>query len=273
MTEGPEATYQANYVAKYFKHKRLRNMSIRGGRYKTHNQPKEMKEFQKQLPMKLLDVYKKGKVIFFLFEDNWVMIAKMGMTGWFSKPESKSLHQADPNIVFHFQNGDLNFTDFRNFGTLTFTQDPMKVYMELNALAPDILDPTTTPATVYKRIEILELIKKQPSMTLDTALMDQTLLLSGIGNILKSELLYDAKLSPKRTLKSLTQENWKQLIFSARKVSKRVLENLETDSADIESYFRLHAIYQKEQDPKGNPVKQFTSKDGRTTFWVPEVQS
>jgi len=270
MTEGPEATHLAKYIAKNFKNKRLRKMSIIGGRYKRHGLPKEMKEFQEALPMKLQDVYKKGKVIFFLFENNWCMISRMGMVGWFAKRGDDKIHESDPNIVFDFENGELEYFDFRNFGTLTFTQDPIKIYSQIDGIAPDILDNEVTTGTIDARLD--ELVKKKPNMTLEELLMDQSLFISGVGNIIKSEALYDAKLSPRRTVKEMNKEDWHKLFRSTRKISKRVSKFLESRGLDFDGYFKLHAIYQQERDPRGYLVKTHKAKDGRTTFWVPEVQ-
>jgi formamidopyrimidine-DNA glycosylase len=270
MTEGPEATHLAKFIAKNFKNKRLRKMSIVGGRYKRHGLPKEMKEFQAALPMKLLDVYKKGKVIFFLFENNWCMISRMGMVGWFSKPGEDKIHKSDPNIVFEFENGELHYFDFRNFGTLVFTQDPMEIYSQIDGIAPDVLDNKVTMGEIEYRVH--ELVKKKPNMPLEELLMDQSLLISGIGNIIKSEVLYDAKISPKRTVKEMSKDDWDRLFHSAKKVSKKIYKFLETRGLDFNGYFKLHTVYKQERDPHGHLVKTHKAKDGRTTFWVPEVQ-
>ena len=261
MTEGPEATYLAHYIATYFKNKRLKKVTIRDGRYKHHGPPKNMKRFQKALPMKLLDVYKKGKVIFFLFEHNWCMIAKMGMVGWFSKTD------AHANVIFHFENTDLYFSDFRNFGTLTFTDDPLLIMAEIDAIAPDILDDHTTWASFSHHLHAHPPL----NTSLELFLMEQGQFLSGIGNIIKSEILYDARLAPHRTVESMKKEEWHRLFTSAKKISKKIQHHLEKHGWD-DSYFQLHTIYQKEKDPHGFTVKTRKAKDGRTTFWVPELQ-
>uniref|UniRef100_A0A6C0KR68 Formamidopyrimidine-DNA glycosylase catalytic domain-containing protein n=1 Tax=viral metagenome TaxID=1070528 RepID=A0A6C0KR68_9ZZZZ len=266
MTEGPEATYLAHYIATYFKNKRLKQVSIRGGRYKHHGPPKGLRQFP--LPLRLLDVHKKGKVIFFLFEHQWCMIAKMGMVGWFSKPEEKGLFQSHPNVIFHFENGDLHFFDFRNFGTLTFTDNPIKIVSELDAIAPDIHD--TSPSALEQRVH--DIVEHYPHETLEIALMNQERLFSGIGNIIKSELLYHAKLSPKRPLSSLSKKEWHRLILSSKKVYNTILNYLYHKGLDFNGYFDLHNVYQKEKDPNGLRVISYKVKDGRTTFWVPSIQ-
>ncbi len=258
----------ARYIRRHFLKKQLRGVSIRGGRYKNHGPPAGFRAFKAALPLRLIDVHKKGKVLFLLFESNWCLIAKMGMVGWFSKADDKFLHESEPNVVFQFAGGnDLNFYDFRNFGTLTFTQEIPEIVAQLDAIAPDILDPRVRFPAVYERTEGLAGSKR-----IEELLMDQTAVMSGIGNIIKSELLYDAQISPKRTVGDLTKAEWHRIFLSGRKIARRVLQNLERDGWSINSYEALHAVYQRKTDPAGNPVVTYTAADGRATFWVPAVQ-
>lgn len=273
MTEGPETTYLAAYISKYFKHKRLRAVQIQSGRYKRHGAPVGFRSFMGALPLRLLNVVKKGKLLCLIFEQKWHLLVRLGMTGWFSKPEDEPIFASNPHIIFEFQHTDLEFFDFRNFGTLLFTQDVEIVEAELNRLAPDILDSSSTATRLVHHIRTMDMTAKQLGMTLDEALMDQTFLISGIGNIIKSELLYNAAISPLRTVESLKKEEWLRLFHSARIVSKKVLSHLEKKELDWDSYFSMHAVYQKKKDPAGHPVVSYKGSDDRTTYWVPLVQS
>ena len=77
MTEGPEASYLANYISKRFLKKRLRSIKIVAGRYKTHGPPTGFREFTKSLHVgdgvRLVEIYKKGKVIFLLFAKEFML--------------------------------------------------------------------------------------------------------------------------------------------------------------------------------------------------------
>jgi formamidopyrimidine-DNA glycosylase len=106
--------------------------------------------------------------------------------------------------------------------------------------------------------------------SLDVILMDQKMLVSGIGNIIKSEMLYDAKISPKRKGKEVSDQEWKRILQSGKRISKKVLSNLEKEKDEFQGILR---VYEMEKDPKGNPVSDFRSKDGRSTYWVPNIQN
>ena len=278
MTEGPEATFLAEMIHQYFRGKQLRRIRILGGRYKTHGPGKGFAAFQRTLPRVLTDVYKKGKVIFLIFggdslkkQTSWTIVVKMGMTGWFTRGkeeiEGRPLFRSSPNVSFEFEHDDLHFFDFRNFGTLTFTNDVLDVVEEMDRLAPDVLNPYTTYEDIRSRVPLV-----RGQMSIAEVLMDQTLLMSGIGNILKSELLYDAGISPRRAVKDIEEKEWPVIISSAKKVSKETLAVLQRRQGSTrEEYDAIRRIYDKTVDPHGHHVQSYSSK-GRTTYYVPEVQ-
>lgn len=272
MTEGPEASYLAEYINKFFKNKQLRKIIINAGRYKHHGPPQNFNKFKEKLPLKLIDVYKKGKVIFLFFEDNWCIIVKLGMSGWFSKREDRPELMKNHNITFEFENEDLLFTDFRNFGTLTFTNNISNVIQEINKIAPDILDNSTTFKTIKKRIEFLKSDDAVQNILIEDALMDQMLFFSGIGNIIKSEVLYDAKIPPTLKIKNISENDWNLIYNSSKKISNKILRYLNKKGFDLDGYYNLHKVYKKDFDIYGNKIETRISKYGRKTYWVPEIQ-
>lgn len=261
MVEGPQVSYLAKQILRRFKNKTLQNAEIKKGRYKKHNL-KGWKEFRNDFPLRLKDVYKKGKVLFLFFDKGWTMIVRFGMTGWFYFDQK----EVDGDIIFNFDQGkQFIFFDQRHFGTITLTKDTNQVMKELEDIAPDILDKNILYADIKERIQDIN-----SNFTLDKVLMDQKLLLSGIGNIIKSEIMYDAKVSPKHKIKEITDREWKRIFSSARKITKKVYDEIENNSSN--EFAKIQKIYQQEKDPKGNKVERFQSSDGRVTFWVPELQ-
>jgi formamidopyrimidine-DNA glycosylase len=272
MTEGPEASFLAQYIYRRFKNKKLKHIVINDGRYKTHGPPHNFKQFNIMLPLKLTSIYKKGKVIFLIFENNWTIIVKFGMSGWFYTETDKPDIIKEPNITFEFENKNLYFTDFRNFGTLTFTGDIPFIVNQIDKLAPDILNNKTTFECILSRVNYLKDNNKNQTMAIEDALMEQTLIMSGIGNIIKSEVLYDSKIAPTRELKDLSEKDWRIIFYSAKRISKKILHHLDLRGLDLEEYYKLRMVYQKDFDSYGNKIHSHHSKLGRKTFWVPEIQ-
>ena len=265
MTEGPEATHLANYISKRFLKKKIRSIKILAGRYKTHGPPHGLNAFLKALPARLVEVIKKGKVLFLIFDNGWTLIAKMGMVGWMYAEGDTPFRKSDAHVVFDFEGGDLIFSDFRNFGTLNFTNNPVEVVEEIEHIAPDILD--TNFGEVQKRIS-----NQKASDRIEDVLMDQTGLFSGIGNIIKSEALYAARISPKRHLSQLTKANLRAIFMAAKSYSRRVVQILDTAKVHSEEYQALQKVYQRTEDPQGRRITSYKSASGRTTFYVPGWQ-
>jgi DNA-formamidopyrimidine glycosylase len=269
MPESPEVLHLTEIIQNKIKNKYLESVKILKGRYITHGPPDNFKEFTKQLPMKCLAVQKKGKVIFIYFENNWCLISKLGMSGWwFFEDEAPEWLPKYENVIFQFKNIKLIFTDFRNFGTLKFTNDKNVIEYEINKLAPDITDDKTTFKILLNRVNNLS--KSQYNQLLEDIIIDQKILLSGIGNYLKAEILYDAKINPLRKVKSLNDDEWKQIFNSTKKIIKKMLKALKSNDPD--KYMDSMKIYSRKIDPLGNKIKTHKTKTGRTTYYVSQIQ-
>lgn len=107
-------------------------------------------------------------------------------------------------------------------------------------------------------------------------LMEQSLI-AGIGNYLRSEILYYAGVHPYRIVLSLTAEEWDRIRICSHKI---VLLSYSYGGFTIESFISPDgargmypaAVYGRTHDPYGNPVVTSKGKDGRTSHWVPAIQ-
>ena len=267
MPEGPEAAYVAAVLQKEFADRELRSVKFIKGRYVNHGPPAHFSEFHKALPLKLESVDKKGKVIFFRFSDGWTMISRLGMTGWWYSPSNVPGWRADVRSV-EFDFGAqrvLVYSDPRSYGTLTFTKNPQK---DMDDLAPDIMDASTNWMLFSTRIS--GIVKHSPSIPIEELLVDQKRLVSGIGNYLKSEIMYAAKIAPMRVISKITESEWRLLFKESKRICKAMTRALVSKSED--AYEAQMSVYGKKQDPHGNDVKTYSNKAKRTVHWVPEIQ-
>ena len=104
-------------------------------------------------------------------------------------------------------------------------------------------------------------------------------LIGGIGNYIKSEVMYRARISPNRLVKSLSDEEFSALNRETREV---VGSSFRSGGATILTYstfegdkgefpFFFH-VYGREKCINGFDVQRFVSNEGRMTHWVPELQ-
>ena len=270
MPEGPEAAYISSFINKEFVNKTLNKVNILKGRYINHGPPKNYNNFVSALPLKLLNVEKKGKVIFIYFDNDWYIISKLGMSGWWYSNNKPAWRSEFKSVVFEFNNTNdaLIYSDPRSYGTLTFTQDTNLIHDELEQLAPDIISKRTTVKVFLSKAQLITI--KKPHMPLEELLADQKLLISGIGNYLKSEIMYTCKIAPMRKLVNISDEEWKNIYKNAKKISNYMSKALA--SKKIDAYESKMNVYNKKQDPRGNTIETYKNKNGRTVHWVPQIQ-
>ena len=280
MPEVAEVALTAQILEKYFLGSKLKKIEYVGGRY-MRGSPDGYDEFILDLPMKVTSVNSVGKFMWFeLSRKNktWYIWNTFGLTGMWSLYEPKYL-----KAKFTFSNGLVAyFSDMRNFGTFKYSSDKKALDKKIKELSPDLLkcdDFNINVVLKYKK----KLVK---------ILMDQKAVGSGIGNYLVAEILYRAKLSPHRLGSSLTKAELEKLKYSIKYTIKLAytknhigyMINLEEESDNIErkNYhpdiklkpkdFQFK-VYGQKVDKKGNPVKPDKIIDGRTTYWVPDVQN
>ena len=82
----------------------------------------------------------------------------------------------------------------------------------LSRLGPDLLAPVFDAAEAARRL------RSRPERALDEALLDQRTL-AGVGNVFKSEILFEAGLHPERTVASLSDADLAALLL----ISERLL--------------------------------------------------
>ncbi len=264
MPEAPEVAYLTHYLHTHVKGKRISSVNIAKGRYVTHGAPDHFHAFVNDLPMTLQKVEKKGKVILLHFSKGWHIVSKLGLTGWWYVSGSQpNWLKGSHNIEFTFgAHKSLMYHDTLSYGTLTFTQSAEFVHKQMERLAPDVS--TIRLEQLLDRIENKHMSQKQ----MEDVLLDQTAIVSGIGNYMRSEILYEAKISPKRRIDSLSKPDWIRFLEAAQKVHRRSLQAMQKDR-----YKDAMQVYKRKEDVKGNVVEKYTSpRNHRTVYWVPSLQ-
>ena len=268
MPEGPEVKTITDDLAKKISNKQLLNIEILGGRYKKNGNPEKFDTFVDLLPTKITDVKCKGKFIWFEAKNGWTIWNTLGMSGgWKLVPSKHS------DVKFVFEDITIWFTDQRHFGTLKFSDNSLDLDRKLSSLGPDLLSDDSLTKTQF-----IDIINKYPSKALPKILMDQKIF-SGIGNYLKSEILYASKISPLRLVNTLSDlelsnlfKNSKEIIRLSYLYKGATIRNY-SDLSNNDGQFTFEfKVYNKKKDSYGYVVLKTKTNDGRTTHWVAEVQ-
>jgi formamidopyrimidine-DNA glycosylase len=276
MPEGPEVMVLTKTLNNLVKNKTLTKIKIlSGGKYEDKS-PKNYIAFTKELPLKILSVKNKGKLMYWEFSNGMFMVNHLNMTGIWTIGE-KLKHSAlefKINNKINKDNKDnkdneliLYYIDIRRFGRIEFTYD--KKF--LNDLGPDVF---------YLDLkEFIKIAKTKPRTNITKFLMDQKNI-SGIGNYLKSEILYEAKISPHKNVEDLSEIELKNIYDAIKKIIKISLDwkgmsmkdfkDIDGTKGEFQNFLK---VYNLKKDINGNIIKKEKTKDGRSTYWVPILQT
>ena len=299
MPEGPEVIISTQYLNKKLKNKKITNINVISGRY-THQKLQGI-NLLKNKNLSVKKVNSKGKFIWFDIDDvdnnqKLYLMNTLGMTGLWSFNEEKSNRV---KITIETKTGktkELYFTDARNFGTIDITSDKKVLDKRLDKLSPDILRSNITDERLLKLSEQY-ISKSRANKNVVKVLMNQNAIVSGIGNYLVAEILYDAKISPYTNMDELSKDRLKKLVHSMRKITKMAYyDNITGYMVNFKGFMNNHPkdihngmfpnylpdiagkkfrfnVYQQEKDSKGNIVQRDEIVKGRTIHWVPSVQT
>ncbi len=270
MPEGPECHSIAISLNELLKSKNIKNIVITGGRYEKHGPPSGFVEFCQTLidePVVIEDVLVKGKLIYWVFSNDFVMLNTLGMSGCWT---TNCYKHCDVRVDYD-ENKKIWFRDQRHFGTIKFIHKS-KLGKKLESLGCDVLtDEFTETQWQY-------LCERYNNKTLPALIMNQKRV-SGIGNYLKCEVLYAAKISPFRKVKDMSAEElmevykYMKIIPLASLKAKGVsIRDYNLPGGEVGNYQFSLKVYNKNKDSLGSIVKRVQTEDKRTTHWVPAVQ-
>ena len=274
MPEGPEVKRIVDRLQEELVGQPLISVTIIGGRYKKHGAPQGYTEFVERLPAKIVDVQCKGKFIYWTMDNGFIIFHTLGMSGTWRIQNKSPKHG---RLSFERDDGKLiHYKDYRRFGTFKVL-NPEISKQELSkklekALGPDILNEEVSFDLWAERF------RKVNHYNVTKAMMHQKVV-AGIGNYIKAEALYIAKISPHRFVHELNDEELKRLYdaslwvikasYDARGATIRDYELPDGTKGDYKFRFK---VYSQRKDPLGYRVIKEATADGRTTHWVAEVQ-
>lgn len=214
-----------------------------------------------------------GKKIIFIFE-TFSFISSCLMDGrWkFEKGNGKIIIE----MLFRDKNNNeikVYYEDSSNRGFFSIVDKNSDNFSHiLKDVGPDYMNEDVDFEMFYEKISRPRISNKQ----IQDFLMDQKEF-SGIGNYLKSEILYGAKILPTRELSSISHNKFKKLF---KKIKKIMYESYRCGGLTIATYKSPSGkigtfepkVYSKDEDELGNKVLTILDRNKRKTYFVPEIQ-
>jgi formamidopyrimidine-DNA glycosylase len=188
-----------------------------------------------------------------------------GMTGWFSFYRSEAARPRFWKIELVTQDGRrLAYTDPRRFGRIRLQQDPPRE-PPIALLGFDPLEGLPPAGDLAGHLAR----RKAP---LKAVLLDQSLF-AGVGNWVADEVLYQARLSPRRPARSLSPVEVRRLRATLHDVVGRAVQ-VDADSDRFPASWLFHTRWGRRAGATTARAEAIVHETigGRTTAWVPTRQ-
>lgn len=261
MPESAEVKITTEFLKKKLENKVISGWVFTSGQY-MNEYPTGFDDFEKNLPLIVENVQCKGKFIYFtVFNEHgyFYILHSLRMTGRWQEHEDRHCRWF---INLEDNDDTIWFRDSRCFATLEFTSDKSRLQNALDNLGPDVLT-NDISLEIWK-----EMVNKHKNKNITSFLMNQNII-SGIGNYLKAEILFYAKISPFRKTGSLSEIESNKLYEGVR-----IIPRISYNKGGLNKY--VNALgEQGNYEPKiyGDPhVDRDKTSDGRMTYWDPEIQ-
>lgn len=279
MPEGPEVLLTALELNEALKGLYLNHLSIMPGAHQTNLQTL-------RLPAKLTHVSYYAKRILFVLEEadgNSAIIGSfLGMEGhWGWDPNKNHIFlilefgSLLGGSVFLTQK-TLYYDDTRHFGFMKLLRTPEDSAEFFKNLGVDLLIDSAKITSEFWHSKITNRHVKKMQVC---SFLVSPKYFSGVGNYLKSEILYRSRIRPDRELQTLTDQE----VETLRCVTLATIrESFENGGLTIATFYTPSGkmggftcyVYNMENkiNPHGYLVRRDTFKDGRSTYWTPQIQ-
>ena len=265
MPEGPEVRITADLLTKWLVGRTLSKMIISDGLDQFRA------EYEKMIKsgIKFTKVGCKGKLIYIEMTLNTTahnqylyMTNHMMLTGRWT---DQKLPKQTPRCTIELADSDapmVYFYDTRMFGKFAI-MNAKSLKEKLAELGPDVM------SAAFNELAFTDMVGRSGGKNVAMFISDQSIM-SGIGNYLRSEVLYVARVSPFRKVGTLEQAELDVLYDTLKSVPKEVY-----NAGGTEKYIGTGAyqfkVYGQSYDPKGNPIES-EKLGGQTIWYVPTVQ-
>src|SRR5262245_17388419 len=219
-----------------------------------------------------------GKFLMLDMDGGVTLLSHLGMSGrwlyWHStqKPDDALEHV---HLKLGFEDGStLWFQDVRRFGMLRVVPtDRLAHDASLRLLGPD-------PLAVPRDGEALRAAARGARTSIKTWLLDQRRI-AGLGNIYASEVLFRARVDPRRRTGALDAEEWTRVAAEIPAVLEESIARMGTTFSSYRTIWNEPGQYGEElfvYDRAGEPCRNCGTalrrivQNGRSTFFCPSCQ-
>jgi formamidopyrimidine-DNA glycosylase len=230
-------------------------------------------------PFRVKEITSRGKFTWWIIRCGDIKIqmhVTYAMTGmWYPAPASMSKHSAFYMTLRNLEGDEqpLSFVDMRRFGMIKFVFDDSILETKLAGLGPDPFDGDFTPEHLFELMTKRGINLMRPICEL---MLDQRIF-CGVGNYIRAEALWEARIHPWTPVASVTGERWNHLVEVTKSI---ILRSYAAGGATILTYRTPEGrrgnyefnVYGRDDDANGRKVVREFDSQKRVIHWVPTIQ-
>lgn len=261
MPELPDVEMFKRYVDATALHKQIAEIDVRAEQILSGISAEDLRSALER--QAFVSTERHGKHLFLALENHTWLGLHFGMTGFLKYFRDEEDAPPHTRVLFRFENGyHLAYDSQRKLGEITLIKDKEK-FLARQEIGIDVLSPD------YDYQTFQEALSGRRGM-IKTTLMNQKLA-AGIGNVYADEILFQAGIHPKTSVKDLNESDLHKLLRTMKKVLQTAIDH-QADSNQFPDSFLL-----KDRE-EGAPCPQCEGKihalkvSGRTSYYCPTCQ-
>ena len=252
MAEGPLVPHYANRLRKVLKGREVQvEFGIR-----------KLKQFEPSLAgLRIQDVEAHGKQFRIHFPDNRVVLVHLMMWGsWRIYRNGGAWDKPPDRARFILRTRDHEVVAFSTPIVRLFTNSELERDPKWGNLGPDPLRPD------FSIKEFFRLLELQAPREIGEVILDQQVI-SGIGNILRIEILFQSRIHPRRSVDGLSDDEKHEMLRWILKLTRTWMRTM-GKKADWISIYRKSG----KPCPRCGGTIEFFRQEGRITYACPTCQ-
>jgi endonuclease-8 len=226
-----------------------------------------LKKFEPELKrVRIRDVEAYGKQFRIRLADNRTLLVHLMMWGsWKIFPRGKAWDRERKRARLVLRTSRHEAVAFSAPVVRLLSREELGPDSKWGSLGPDPLRSDFSTREFFKRLS------RDPSGQIGDALLDQTII-SGVGNILRIEILFAAKIHPRRRVGDLTSQDRQRLLRWTKRLMTQWLDEKWLDEGEEkEAWIRIYRRSGKPCPRCGGKVESFR-QGGRITFGCADCQ-
>ena len=193
--------------------------------------------------------------------DGPTAILHFGMDGGLHRGTGREGRHRHDRVIFELEDGEVRFRNLRKLGGLWLAHDEAELGSILRGVGPDAL--------ALPRADLARRLRARRGQA-KAALMDQSLV-AGIGNLVADEVLWQARLHPKRRLDELGDAGIAALAATVRSVLREAVDRYDYIERKRSWLSNVRGRPGAVCPRCGSPLER-TVAAGRTTWFCPVCQ-